>query len=104
ARRGHRRTRPKAAPMSGKTYHLQIFTQAEKVLDTDVTSVVVPASDGLLGVLANHAPIMTLLGEGPMKVSTAEGGEKFYHLSGGFLEVHDNKATVLTDMLTPSNS
>jgi F-type H+-transporting ATPase subunit epsilon len=89
--------------MSGKNFHLQIFTQAEKVLDTSVTSVVVPASDGLLGVLANHAPIMTLLGEGPMKVALSDGGEKFFVLSGGFLEVHDNKATVLTDTLTPSN-
>jgi F-type H+-transporting ATPase subunit epsilon len=87
--------------MSDKTFHLQVFTQERRALDAEASSLVVPASDGEMGVLANHAPMMALLGEGRMKVRAADGEEKLYRISGGFLEVHANKATVLTDRLGP---
>jgi F-type H+-transporting ATPase subunit epsilon len=86
--------------MSDKTFHLQVFTPERKDLDMQAASLVVPASDGELGVLANHAPMMSLLGEGQMRARDAEGKTREYRLSGGFLEVHANKATVLTDELT----
>jgi len=86
--------------MSGKTFTLKVFTQERQALDASVTSVTVPASDGQLGLLANHAPLMTVLGEGQLKVHTVDKGERLFRLSGGFLEVHDNKATVLTDSLS----
>jgi F-type H+-transporting ATPase subunit epsilon len=62
--------------------------------------VVVPGSEGYLGVLTDHAPLITALMPGEIKVVEAEG-EREYHfaVSGGFFEVAHNHATVLADAI-----
>ena len=79
-------------------FRLQIYTQQETVFDGDVTSLVAPGEDGSLGVLARHAPLLTTLGKG--RLTVRKGSEMtYYRMSGGFLEVHNNHATVLADEL-----
>lgn len=56
------------------------------VFDDEAESVVVPAFDGLVGVLPRHAPFMTLLGEGVLTVRQ-RGITSRFRLSGGFLQV-----------------
>jgi F-type H+-transporting ATPase subunit epsilon len=59
-------------------------------------SVVAPAWDGELGILRGHAPLMALLGEGPVRIRY--GGEtELFHVSGGFLQVVNNRVTVLSE-------
>lgn len=82
-----------------KQFRLQVFTQEKKVLDELTTSVVVPGVDGSFGILADHAPLISALGEGKLTIIGA-GGEKEVHISGGFLEVANNNATILADSLT----
>ena len=59
-------------------------------------SVVVPAHDGLMGILRGHAPMMTLLGTGEV---TVRDGASIYRIavSGGFLQVVDNEVSVLAE-------
>ena len=59
-------------------------------------SVVVPAYDGLMGILYGHAPMMTLLGTGDV---TVRDGSVTHHVpvSGGFLQVVDNQVSVLAE-------
>ena len=80
-------------------YQLKINTQEKKVFEGAVTSLIVPGSEGYLGVLANHAPLLALLGQG--KLTIRKGAETSeFQISGGFLEVHHNQATILADSLT----
>jgi F-type H+-transporting ATPase subunit epsilon len=76
----------------------------EKVLiEGEAASVVVPAFDGELGILTGHAPIMTLIGNGVLRVRAgAAGSEQRFSVSGGFLQVADNHVRVVTENATAS--
>jgi F-type H+-transporting ATPase subunit epsilon len=62
-----------------------------------VVSLQVPGSEGYLGVLAHHAPLITALRPGRLDVRDTMGATRSYAVSGGFLEVSGNRATVLAD-------
>ena len=79
-------------------FKLQVYTQEKKVFDGDVTSIIVPGEEGYLGVLAHHAPLVSTLGKGKLTIKT-NTSEENYQVSGGFLEVHNNLATLLVDDL-----
>jgi F-type H+-transporting ATPase subunit epsilon len=78
------------------TYQLKILTPQRKVLDEPIESLVAPGAAGYLGVLANHAPIVTTLVDGTLKVR-ASGTEKWYHIAGGILRVARNSAVLLSE-------
>ncbi len=68
----------------------------ERVLyEGEVESVVAPAFDGEVGILTGHAPMMTLLGKGTLRLGGA-GGARFA-IEGGFLQVVDNQVRVVTE-------
>ena len=76
--------------------HLTVITPAKAVLDTDANAIVVPAYDGELGVLPGHADMLALLGNGVLRLTTADGNTQRVAIRGGFLQVNHNKVTVLT--------
>lgn len=80
-------------------FHVQIFTQEKMLFEGEVSSLIAPGAEGYLGVLAHHAPLVTTLGDGTLTLRQDKEVTE-YHISGGFLEVHDNQATVLADRLT----
>lgn len=82
-----------------KQFRLQVFTQEKKVVDELVTSLQAPGVDGYFGVLADHAPLISLLGSGDLTVTGADGQSRTFALTGGFLEVTNNTATLLADSL-----
>ncbi|HJU73210.1 MAG TPA: ATP synthase F1 subunit epsilon [Gemmatimonadaceae bacterium] len=69
----------------------------EKVLfEGEVESVVAPAFDGEVGILPQHAPMVTLLGKGVLRLG--EGGRAGrFEIAGGFLQVADNQVRVVTE-------
>ena len=70
---------------------------AEKLLFSDqVESIVAPGEAGELGILPHHAPLLSILKSGELRV-TQDGQEQSVALTGGFLEVLGNKVTVLAD-------
>ena len=80
-------------------YHLQVITPEKVIYDNKVTSIIAPGTDGYLGVLTDHAPLIATLGEGVF-IITRQGKEKyFYKITGGFLEVNNNEVAVLVDSL-----
>lgn len=79
-------------------FHLQIYTQEKRVFEGEVTSLVAPGAEGYFGVLAQHAPLLALLGEGKLTVRKGSDTTE-YKISGGFLEVHQNRATLLADQV-----
>ena len=58
--------------------------------------VVAPAFDGSVGILTGHAPMMTLLGTGELRLGEGAGATRF-QVSGGFLQVADNVVRVVTE-------
>src|SRR6478672_5457228 len=81
-----------------KTFQLEIISPEKTLFSGAVTSVVVPATDGKMGILANHAQLIASLEAGPMKVVAADGTTTIYAIGGGFVEVGDNLARVIADV------
>ena len=75
---------------------LEIVTAERLVYSEDVDVVVAPGIEGQLGILPQHAPLMTMLQPGELMVKQ-DGEEHSIFISGGFLEVQGDKVTVLAD-------
>ena len=76
--------------------HIEIITAERTVLTDDVDMVIAPGSEGQLGILPMHAPLLTMLAPGELRLKKG-GAEQSVVVSGGFLEVHENHVTVLAD-------
>jgi len=75
---------------------VDILTPDRRVLQAQADSVVVPAADGELGILSDHAPLVAQLQPGEIRMRT--GIEtKIFAVSGGFVEVQDNHVVVLAE-------
>jgi len=79
------------------TYRFKVLTPSATAIESDVESIVVPGEAGYLGVLANHAPLITTLRPGDLRVRFNETNEAVYHIGAGVLRVADNEATLLTE-------
>ncbi len=76
--------------------HLEIVTAERVVLSEEVDQLNVPTKDGRVGILPRHAPLLTVLDVGVMDI--IKGDERTpYALSGGFMEVHNSRVTILAD-------
>ena len=75
---------------------LEIVTAERVVYSEDVSLLVAPGIDGELGILPRHAPLLTLLRPGEIRV-VKDDEESLMAVSGGFLEVIGNKVTILAD-------
>jgi F-type H+-transporting ATPase subunit epsilon len=77
---------------------IEIIT-AEKIVQTEdnLDVLVVPGSDGQLAILPRHAPLMTTLDYGEL-IFKKGSEETSFAISGGFLEVHSDKVTILADV------
>jgi F-type H+-transporting ATPase subunit epsilon len=67
--------------------HVSVISAERSVFDGEAESVVAPAYDGQVGILRRHAPFMTLLGEGIVKIRQSGGGMTRLQVAGGFLQV-----------------
>lgn len=82
------------------TFRLELVTPERTTFSDDVTSVIAPAYDGYVGLLAGHAPMVCALLPGEIIVE-APSGTRYFATAGGFLEVSGNKAILLTDATEP---
>ncbi len=78
--------------------HFELVTPDRLVRSDEVHMVVVPGVEGEFGVMAGHAPVMTVLKDGDLKVYKSAGGQpESISVSGGFAEVGDKGLTVLAE-------
>lgn len=82
-----------------KEFQLEIITPAKAAYEGKVISVTVPGSAGEFQVLFNHAPLMSTLEVGKIKIVDAAEKEIIFATSGGVVEVRANKVLVLADSL-----
>jgi F-type H+-transporting ATPase subunit epsilon len=77
--------------------HASVISPERMLFDGNVSSVVAPAFDGEIGILSRHAPVVTLLGRGILRLEGAEGGARRLEVNGGFLQVADDIVRVVTE-------
>lgn len=79
------------------TIHVDIVSAEGEIFSGPATLVFAPASQGDLGIYPRHAPLLTLLKAGEVRVQTPDGEEHFFFVGGGALEIQPTKVTVLAD-------
>jgi F-type H+-transporting ATPase subunit epsilon len=76
--------------------HVEIVSAEGAIFSGDASMVFAPAKMGELGIAPRHAPLLTHLKPGPVRVQT-DSGERFFYVTGGILEVQPHLVTVLAD-------
>lgn len=85
------------------TFNFNVVAPAGQVLNKEIEFVVVPGENGEIGILPNHAPLIASLGIGVIRY-TESGKIHNIAISGGFMEVVNNKVTVLANTAETSES
>lgn len=76
---------------------VEIVTPDEKVFEGEARHVQLPGKEGLFGVLDNHAPIISSLTKGKVKVEAEDGDIQYFEIGGGVVEMQNNKVIVLAE-------
>ena len=76
--------------------HLEIATPERLLLKEDVTEVYIPAKEGMIGILPEHAPLLSELGVGELTYVASSGRRKLF-VAGGWVQILNNAVRVLTD-------
>ena len=85
------------------TVHCDIASADASLYSGPVKMVVATGSMGELGIMAGHAPLLSDLKPGPVRLVTQNGEEEVYYLSGGYLEVQPNGISILADTAVRAN-
>lgn len=78
-------------------FHLSIVTPEKVYFEAEVKSLTVPGTEGYLGILSNHAPLITALIPGKIEFRDKADEVSILAVSGGFIEISNNRATILAD-------
>ena len=79
---------------------LEILTPEHKVYSGNVYGIQLPGIEGSFEILEKHAPMIATLGKGKMKILKDKNTTELYEITSGFVEVLNNKATVLIEGAT----
>lgn len=84
------------------SFDVSVVTQVKKILEQEAGYLRLRTSEGDIGILPNHAPFVAELSMGKMEIESPNKDRRdIYFLSGGFLEISDNQATVIADEIFP---
>ncbi|MDY5305606.1 ATP synthase F1 subunit epsilon [Fusobacterium gastrosuis] len=86
------------------TFKVKVVTHTKKVVEHEADYVKVRTTEGELGILANHAPLVAELEMGIMEIDYDQKAKKdVYFLTGGFLEISNNEAVIIADDINNVN-
>ncbi|HEX7099912.1 MAG TPA: F0F1 ATP synthase subunit epsilon [Acidimicrobiia bacterium] len=83
-----------------KTFHVDVVSPEETVWSGEATFVIARTTEGEIGILADHEPVMAALQTGAVVIEAEGGGRTTIGVHGGFLQVLNNQVTLLTDRAT----
>lgn len=79
------------------TMHVDIASTEARIFSGRASSLVATGTLGDMGILPGHAPLLTALIPGPVRLITQDGEEQIFYVSGGYLEVQPGTVTILAD-------
>ncbi|HQW07607.1 MAG TPA: F0F1 ATP synthase subunit epsilon [Steroidobacteraceae bacterium] len=83
--------------MAESVIHVDVVSAEGEIFSGPAKMVFVPASEGDIGIAPRHAPLLTLLKAGEVRIQTPDGAEHLIFVGGGVLEIQPKKVTVLAD-------
>ncbi|MBI3804758.1 MAG: ATP synthase F1 subunit epsilon [Nitrospirae bacterium] len=83
--------------MADKSFHLTVITPERVFFEGAVRSLVAPGGAGSLGILVDHAPLITTLQSGRLAITSPDGKMQSFLIGPGFLDVLKNEVTLLTE-------
>ena len=83
--------------MAEKAYHLDVVSAEKRMFSGMVQKIQVTGSEGELGIFPGHAPLLTAIKPGMVRIVKEHGEEEYIYLSGGILEVQPTLITLLAD-------
>ena len=84
------------------SFNVSVVTQVKKILEQEAGYLRLRTSEGDIGILPNHAPFVAELSMGKMEIESPNKDKRdVYFLSGRFLEISDNQATIIADEIFP---
>ena len=79
------------------TFHVDVVSAESSIFSGEAEFVALPGESGELGIYPKHTPLITRIRPGAVRIQTAGGGEEFFFVAGGILEIQPNGVTVLAD-------
>jgi len=83
--------------MTAATLHVDVVSAEESIFSGEAEFVVLPGEAGELGIYPRHAPLITRIRPGTVRIQKSGGGEELVFVAGGILEVQPKVVTVLAD-------
>ena len=77
--------------------HVEIYTPEKTVFKGEASAVQMPGRNGLFEVLTGHAPMISALSDGNVRITDAQNNENKYSIQGGFVEVLNNHISILVE-------
>jgi F-type H+-transporting ATPase subunit epsilon len=78
--------------------HLEIITPEKSIFNGEVDLIQVPGTKGSFEILRNHAPIVSTLDAGQIKIENPDGDTQFFEIHGGVIEAKSNNIIVLAEV------
>jgi F-type H+-transporting ATPase subunit epsilon len=79
------------------TIHVDIVSAEKEIFSGPAEMVFASAAMGEVGILPRHAPLLTQLKPGQVRIQKPDGSEEFFYVSGGMLEIQPHVVTILAD-------
>ena len=86
------------------SFQCTLVTPEQQVLDETVQQAIVPAHDGLIGILTGRAPLLIKLGTGELRIDLPGGQRRYFFVDGGVAQMKDNKLTILSTAAAASSA
>jgi F-type H+-transporting ATPase subunit epsilon len=84
-------------------FQCTVVTPEQQAFDSQVSQAIIPAHDGLIGILTGRAPLLIKLGTGPLRLDVAQGRSQYFFVSGGVAQMRENQLTIVTGEAIPSD-
>ncbi|HZL34415.1 MAG TPA: ATP synthase F1 subunit epsilon [Tepidisphaeraceae bacterium] len=73
-----------------------VVTPEQEALNETISQAILPAHDGMIGILTGRSPLLVKLGIGPLRIDLSGGQSRTYFINGGIAQMKDNDLTILT--------
>lgn len=85
------------------SFQCTVVTPEAEAFNATVNQAILPAHDGLIGILTDRSPLLVKLGSGPLRLDAQGGNSQYFFIDGGIAQMKGNKLTILTPTATPAS-